>query len=312
MSLGFRNSLYGRSIVAIAGFLSLTGCFGRFERPRTPAVIAVPSPDGRTGNYTLDNYSKDLQKYADATDPAAATRVRNKMVYSLIAEIDYAFGLYESKLFLNQGNFNIGSDFLQLGLAAGSTITNGARAKTILSALLSGVTGTSLSVDKNFFRQQTVQAITSSMEANRDRIKTIILEQLKQDTTTYPFEAARSDLIKYFFAGTLPAGLQQLHQDAATNAQSQQANLNQVQVTNISATDVKAATDVNQGITKVLLSDDLSKVITFLRAMGVTVDDNAGREKVSTAIRDLGRKITTDETLRKKYFDEAKKAGLIQ
>lgn len=217
-------------LVLIAGSLAvvLTGCVERLELPRIPPVIAVPAPGG-TGDYGLRNYANDLAAYA-ATTGVAAAALRNKMVYSLMAEIDYAFYDYETKLFLDEGQFNAGSDFVQLGMAAAGTLLHGARGKTILSALLTGVTGVSLSVNKNFFREQTVQAITSSMEANRDRIKALILQQLAKDATAYPFEAARSDLIRYFFAGTLSAGLQQLSQDAGANAKSEKATLNQVQV----------------------------------------------------------------------------------
>ena len=277
-----------------------------------PGAIAVPSPDGKTGNYTLDNYRDDLNAYEHASAPAEAVRLRNKMVYSITAEIDYAFYTYETKLFLNEGNFHVGADFLELGLAGASTVSNGARGKTILSALLSGVTGMNLSIDKNFFRQQTVQAIASSMESNRDRIKAVILQQLKQDATTYPFVAARADLIHYFFAGTLSAGLQQLGQDAATTAETQKTNLNQVQLTNVSTEEVKSATDVNQAVARAFAANDLSKVIAFLKAMGVTVADNPGKDQVEVAFRALGAKAITDPALRQKYFMEAQKAGLIQ
>ncbi len=221
-----------RPLSALVLVLSSTGCVGRFERPNSPAVIVVPAPQG-VGNYTLANYQSDLTAYANASagDPGSADvlRVRNRMIYGIMAEIDYVFFDYESKLFLNQGKFHVASDFLQLGLASAATLTNGGRGKTILAALLSGATGTSLSADKNFFREQTVQAITSSMEANRDRIKTVILQQLTQNITTYPFEAARTDLIRYFFAGTLQSGLQQVHQQAATNAQEQKVQMNRAQ-----------------------------------------------------------------------------------
>lgn len=293
-----------------------TGCAGSLEKPKTPGLIAVPSPDGKTGNYTLDNYAKDLNAYEQAAaNPAEALRLRNKMVYSIAAEIDYAFYTYETNLFVNEGKFHVGADFLQLGLAGASTISNGARGKTILSALLSGVTGMNLSIDKNFFRQQTVQAIASSMEANRDRIKAVILQQLKQDTATYPFTAARADLIHYFFAGTLSAGLQQLGQDAATNAQAQKADLTGVQLTNVSAAEAKSATDVNAAVAKAFNSNnanDLSNVIKWLKAMGVTIADNAPKDQVEAAYRQLGAKTLGDPAFRQKYFTEAQKAGLIQ
>jgi hypothetical protein len=47
---------------------------------------------------------------------------RNKMVYNIVAVIDFAFYNYETKLFLNEGNFHVAADFVQLGLAAGSTV----------------------------------------------------------------------------------------------------------------------------------------------------------------------------------------------
>jgi hypothetical protein len=248
-------------LLPIAGSLAilLTSCVGRLERPNIPGVIAVPAPDGKTGNYTLQNYADDLADY-DKKTAEAAVAVRNKMVYSLMAEIDYVFYDYETKLFLNEGLSQVGADFLQLGMAAGGTLTNGTRGKTILAALLTGMTGVDLSVDKNVFRQQTVQAITSSMEANRDRIKTIIIQQLDQTTTSYPYPAARADLIHYFFAGTLPGGLQQLNQDAGTNAKSEKAALNQVQVGHITPGDVSNVTKINAAIAKAFSDNMLGPV----------------------------------------------------
>jgi hypothetical protein len=170
----------GYVIAAIGAILLQAGCAGNFSKPKVPSVIVVPSP-GATGNYTLANYAADLASYGDGNGPDAV-KVRNKMVYSIAAEIDYAFYDYETKLFLNEGQFHVAADFLQLGLAAASTASIGARGKTILGALLTGVTGLNLSIDKNFFQQKTVQAIASSMQSNRDQIKTTILKQLAQDT----------------------------------------------------------------------------------------------------------------------------------
>jgi hypothetical protein len=298
------------TIVMIMGPLFLVSCAGRFDRPRIPAVIVIPAPDGKTGNYTLMDYQTDLSAYTAASGDSARA-LRNKIAYGVMAEIDYAFYDYETKLFLNQGLFSVGSDFLQLGLASAGTITNGARAKTVLSAVLSGVTGVNLSIDKNFFRQQTVQAIASSMEANRDRTKSVILQQLAQDTIAYPFQAARADLIKYFFAGTLSAGLQQIHQDSAIAAQQQRSDLNRIQVSGITPEDLKAATDLNVAIAGAFQSGDFGKVITTLKAMGVSIDSSASRDGVEAAVRDMGRKTSTDPALRRKYVDAARSAGLI-
>lgn len=295
----------GHIALGLALSVFLTSCAGRLDRPSIPAVIAVPS----AGNYTLKNYTDDVAKYDTGVD---AVSIRNRIVYNVAAEIDYAFYDYETKLFLNEGKFHIGADFLQLGLAAGSTVSLGARGKTILGALLTGVTGMNLSIDKNLFRQQTVQAIASSMEANRDRIKTTILKQLQSDTTAYPLAAARADLIHYFFAGTLSSGLQQLGQTAATDAKAQSTELAKAQVATFSKTEAESAIELRKAVVAALATNDLSKVIAWLKAMEMTVADNPSKADVEAAYRALGEKIRADTTLRDKYFAEARKAGLIK
>lgn len=299
-------------LLSLAGWSAafLTSCVGRFDRPKMPAVFAVPSAD-KTGNYTLGNYATDLAGYADATGDSASA-VRDKMVYSLLAEIDYVYYDYETKLFLNEAKFNVGSDFLQLGMAAAGTLTNGMRGKTILSALLAGVSGVDLSVDKNFFRQQTVQAITSSMEANRDRIKTVILQQLAKDTTAYPFQAARADLVHYFFAGTLPAGLQQLSQDAGSNAKSEKDALHKAQVRNITAADVISIGAINGAIAQAFAANNLAAVEEYLRAMKVAVRPNPTREELEEEVRLIGAQLSEDITLRRSAYAAAKAAKLVQ
>ncbi len=299
-------------LLTLAGWSAAfpTSCVSRFDRPKIPAVIGVSSAD-KTGSYTTANYAADLAHYADATGDAASA-LRNKMTYSLLAEIDYVYFDYETKLFLNEAKFNVGSDFLQLGMAAAGTLTNGMRGKTILSALLAGVAGVDLSVDKNFFRQQTVQAITSGMEANRDRIKTVILRQLAKDTTAYPFQAARADLIHYFFAGTLPAGLQQLSQDAGTNAKTEKDALNKAQVRNITAADVISIGAINAAIAQAFAANNLGAVEEYLKAMKVAVSPSPTRQELEEEVRQIGAQLSEDITLRRSAYAAAEAARLIK
>lgn len=313
MSLGMKVILLCLRMLAILTLLLNVGCFGRLERPPVPHVVAPPD---KSGSYTLTQYKLDLTDYDAAATDNQKVVFRNKMVYGIMAEIDYVFYDYETKLYLDQGTFKVGGDFVELGLSSASTITNGARAKTVLSGILSGVSGVNLSIDKNFFRQQTVQAISISMEANRDRIKNIILQQLTKDAASYPFSAARADLIRYFFAGTLPSGLQQLHEQAAASAQTQQNNLNQTQLSGITPVEVDCAKGVNQALAAAKQSGDYTAVLKFLDAMGHPIDKNLPKDKieenVETAIRDLGGKVVADPALRKKYCDQAKAAQFVQ
>ncbi len=317
--MNYRTLCLKRAYVfALIGALLLqAGCAG-LSKPKVPSVIVVPSTDkDQTGNYTLANYAQDFKDYTDdlkKTDSASvadAAKLRNKMVYSIAAEIDYAFYDYEIKLYLNQGKFHVGADFLQLGLAAGSTVSIGARGKTILGALLTGVTGMNLSIDKNFFGQQTVQAIANSMEANRDQIKTTILKQLTtQDVTAYPFADARADLIKYFFAGTLSGGLQKLGQTAATDAQAAKTALTKQQVRDFSKVEQDCATAYSSAILAID-STSLPKFIAFLKEMKVTIADEAKQPDVVTAVKLLGRKAEDDQAFSAQFCAALQKTGVI-
>lgn len=307
MSKWFRAD--GRARFRMAGLLGcavlLGGCAGKIEGPKAPSVIAPPN-----GSYALEIYKSDLGKY-DAATGAAQLELRNKMVYGIIGEIDYAFYNYEASLFLNEGNFHVGADFAQLGLAAAATISPAARTKTILSALLSGATGLNLSIDKNYFRQQTVQAITSSMEAGRDKVKTTILNQLNKDTTAYPFAAARADLIHYFFAGTLNAGLQQLNQTASADAAVQKTAVAAVQVASFSQVDLACAQSLNTAVFAALAAKDMSVVAKVLQDIGVA-SPGATPEDILKSYRAAADKAVADTDARARLCAAAKNDGLIK
>jgi len=315
MTISLSHRFFTISLLALT--VALSGCASRLEKPRLPDVFIDPAPGGKTnGTYTLDLFNADFGDYTRAIknpvpteiDLKTATALRNKMVYGVLAEIDYVYHNYEISLFMNEGSFKVATDVLQLGLGMASTITNGERSKTVLSAVLTGVTGTSLSIDKNFFRQQTVQSLISSMQAGRDRTKALIIRRLNNETaSSYPFQAARSDLATYFFAGTLPGALQQLNQTAAASAKDERKAL-----TDVTVQDVENAKKLNETIAAEFAANKLDKTVAFLKAMGVTVDDPTDKAKVEAAYRDLANRAFDDPVLKKKFDEEAKKAGLFK
>jgi hypothetical protein len=204
-----------RRTAAIVLILEMTGCIGRIRGPAVPAAISTPI-------YKDAEFAADVQKYRDATGPGAAKSDRDRIVYGLMADIEYLFRDYEGNLFVNSAKFNIGGDFLQLGLSTAATLGNGARTQTILSALGSAAAGNRVSIDTNVFGQRTFEAIVNAMEARRSAVEERILEQLQKGVDLYPFEAALKDLREYFFAGTLEGGLTELQQQTGAAARTNQ------------------------------------------------------------------------------------------
>jgi hypothetical protein len=315
MTISLKHRFCTISLLAMT--LGLSGC-ASLVKPRLPDVFKdPPPPSGSNGTYTLGQFQKDFDAYNAKMPPlnpspkpedlTAATTLRNKMVYGVLAEIDYVYHNYEISLFMNEGSFRVATDTLALGLGVASTITNGERAKTVLSAALTGFTGATLSIDKNFFRQQTVQALISSMQAGRDRTKTIIIKHLNDDSaSSYPFQAARSDMAAYFFAGTLPGALQELNQTAAASAKDERTKLT------VTVQDVQNAKSINQTLAAELAANKLDKTVAFLTAMGVTLKDPKDKAEVEAAYRDLANRAVDDPVLKAKFYEEAKKAELYK
>ncbi len=283
--------------------LGMTGCIARIKGPAVPKSISTPV-------YKDSDFSGDVANYRAATDPAkldlvAAKAYRDRIVYGMMADIEYLFRDYEGNLFINSAKFNIGGDFLELGLSTAATLGNGARTKTILSALGSAAAGNRISIDKNFFRQRTFEAIVNAMEARRSAVEKRILDQLQKSADLYPFEAALKDLREYFFAGTLEGGLTELQQETGAAART---NLHRVEATKEMLTE---ATAINHSLAKISTTKDYSKLIKFLRAMGKNVDDKTSESDLQQAYRDVANAALDDPELMKKFREEIKKAGVI-
>lgn len=199
----------------------LTGC--PKSAPNVPSVLAK-----RVATYEINRFDADANLYdvaitANQTEPAR--RLRNRIVDRLKANIDANYHEFESQLFTGRAKGNVLADITEIGAAAAINITNGERAKNIISVLLAGFKGGRKSIDDNIFMQRTTAVIISQMQASRSHIEAQMLKNLReQDVNEYSLEAALGDLINYFYAGTLQKGLQELAQQTGQTAISEKKN----------------------------------------------------------------------------------------
>lgn len=304
------TTLKARGATQVLMFLVLaTSCSHRFGRSTTPPALGAQG-----GRYTLTDYTADETAYDTAVgsspaDAKKARRLREKMAYGILGEIDLEFGEFVNRFHIGRGNAKIGADAAQLGLAAATTLGQGARTKNILSAILTATTGARLSVDKNYFREKSTEAIIAQMDATRNRVRTIIVKRLSDDA--YTWYAARSDVIEYFFAGTLQRGLQGIHMAAATEVRQSRDDLEEAMLT-IPPTPKDME---NAAAVAVSIDADLAvggaKVRQFLKAMGVEMGEQATTQELRAAYRTLSFTTFADADQRAKFFAETAKAGLI-
>lgn len=224
------------SSLALAALLpALTGCLNSIapHRPQTlaPTVAA----------YAASDYKADVARYRSAIsekDYTQARALRDQIVYRTLADIESQYGHFEQQLTVNRASENLLADTAQLGLTAATTVVSAGDIKDILAASLSGLQGTQLSIDKNFFREKTTESLISQMRADRKNLQAQIISRLatqdvipttdaatKANVPAYALEAAWIDVTQYYYAGTVPSALVSIASNTGDAATKAQANL---------------------------------------------------------------------------------------
>jgi len=210
--------------------ITLTSTFScrHFNRsltlPAEPTLPEKPNPY----HYSMADYNSDIKMYddnapavADAAKQALAKAARNNIAWGLMGLVDDVYNVYSAHLYGGKGAIAVGGDTASLGLTAATAIARLPSAKTLFGALGTAVTGVNLSVDKNFFAQQTYQVIALAMETRRTTVYAELSDNLSKKTVVdYPLTAVKRDLVLYLYAGSLPGGLQEIQKEAGVASAS--------------------------------------------------------------------------------------------
>lgn len=277
--------------------LMLMGCPSKPDKPSAlSALIQI-----QLEKFTADETTYDAAYIGGDLDKAQ--RMRNRIVDRLKNMIDSNYQEFELLLARRRSNENILFDMTELGASLAATITNGARAKTIIAAALTGFKGARKSIDQNVFRERTTEAIISKMREARAEIETQLYERMDAPVTIYSLERAYGHLIKYFFAGTLQNGLQKLGQDAGQDAVVAEENA-------AAAEDLRVATEPELKTAKSLRSK-LRELDSDLRSSDAD-KQAAARTAIRSALTELGSppaENATDQELRKALLDKFREAN---
>ncbi|MDX6382685.1 MAG: hypothetical protein QOK48_258 [Blastocatellia bacterium] len=234
-------------------------------------ALGQKAPDiFKSGSTSAMNkeYVNGLQTaYTNASTPEEKKLLRNRLIYIGVEQIDTVFNEYRKKSRKRNDLLNFLFDFLEIGVSTTIGIINGERAKSVLAEALTGFKGSRTAANKNFHLMET-QIIFNKMVTNRSKTLVIIYKKMNEDTVSYPWERARTDLKNYFFAGTFDDALNSLSID--TGAEASEA------VKTIQELTVKTTADVEKAHTC-----DQNRATVFLAAR------NADPSVSSTAILKL-------------------------
>ena len=295
-----------------AVFVMLLGC--AVGRPKIPGVINPPSVA-----YTTADLEKHRCLYEEALtgkdctsrsagktqDDAMARYWRDTMINLVRRDIESYYREYEVRLADNRRRFTSVIDVASLAGVTAATVTNGARAKTVISTMVAFLQGAHGKIDENIFRDRTTDVVIQKMRAGRARVETGILEKMtKLNARQYVFSEAEKDLRELFWAGTLQSGFIELALDAgndAAQARAEKSEVESARLPTVTSEQLQLSTRINREITR--LEKDL---------LGDSVDAaRAAEEKARAALTKLGTSIPAgarEEDILRLLRKEASKA----
>jgi len=192
--------------ILVLGFL-MSGC----------ASVMKSSPDLPTYQSTV--VKTLIQKYskpeAIPTDPSKLTAdQRNNIMEDLIFLIDVNYHQFESDLFLGRGLFDTTTDLAIIALGAAGALVDASGTQAILAAISSTIGGGRVSINKNFFREQSTNALISTMRATRKTKLKIIRDAETLTLSDYPISRALVDIVDYYNAGTIVGAFESIVSEA--------------------------------------------------------------------------------------------------
>jgi len=277
--------------------LILGGCFSVPSQPKPQSV----DPKLPVTKYDKDTFASDLQTYRDlmkAGRISEATQQRDGMIQRIRVEIDAWYGQLEEDLYQQRASFNTWADVFELGLAGATGITNGARGKTVLAAILSAEKGSRLSYDKNWFREKTTEVLINAMRSERDKWLAEINGKMSVcRADKYSFEEAWADLLLYFRAGTPEGGLLALTASSGQQAAEAKTAIQDQNQERIDAIRGASAASIKnmKGLTKQLKGMPEAQALAIIHDLNLTAPANATTPELINVIRDYLDKLEPND-----------------
>jgi hypothetical protein len=177
--------------------------------------------------------SSTWQQQYDKASGESKKQARNDILNDLMWLADDYYGQLTSELRNNNAWRQTLFDAAKLGLGAAGSVVGDAELKAILAATGTAVQGLNTSIDKNFYAQQSVEAIVAAMDSQRAEDKKLVvagMAQFADQTPTYPLSQGLLDVQKYALDTTLTHALIALSQKAAAAAVKSTAELTTMQI----------------------------------------------------------------------------------
>lgn len=236
------------SVLALLSLIALSQATN-VRAQKLPPILNTGSKDQSAFNIqNIQSIKKDYDDNKNGTTEAEkeiAKLSRNRLIGIGREQVDAMFDSYIRNDRKKRQLIQFVLDFLEMGAATAIALTNGERAKTVVSEGLGALQASRTSLNKNFQLLER-QILINKMAADRATILTAILSKRDLDVGQYSWEDARADLRVYRNAGTLDGALTNLSSDVGKQKTDAEEKLREVKDKPITT----AATEVDENAAK--------------------------------------------------------------
>ncbi|MEF3366585.1 hypothetical protein V3H18_08575 [Methylocystis sp. 9N] len=146
---------------------------------------------------------------------------RNQYISVKMFDIDREYFNFVSLLNVSDTGVASFSDFAQLGLTTAATAIPVVQTTKVLATAATAVGGARAIYNEDLLRTQTLQALQTQMDADRIKIKNIIVDRMDNcSAAQYPIGFVLSDLQAYAAAGTVDSAIASLSNSATKAKQT--------------------------------------------------------------------------------------------
>lgn len=227
-----------RALLLTMGPSVLSACASMdgYQKSPEPSSVAEERRTLYYGDHADDAYYK--------ASPSQRQAIRDDLVYGKMQVLEDDFLDFERSLNSTGNYVSLGSDLTVLVLNGLGATVGGATTKSALSAASAGIVGARGAVNKDLYYQKTLSALISQIQANREKARLRIIQNLRQSDSAYSLNSAEIDLKHLEESGSLLNAVNDIAQQATNQKNGSAAQIQQLQsltfATTNSATSLQA------------------------------------------------------------------------
>jgi hypothetical protein len=170
-----------------------------------------------------DKYSKPDAIPADQTK--ITEKERNQILDDLIFLTDVNYYRFEAEFTYGRAVFDTATDLALLGLGSAGALLTHSGTQAVIAAISGGIAGGRVSINKNFLREASTQALIAKMQSGRKAKLDLIRTAMRLNVTDYSLTRGLGDVAEYYTAGTIVGALQNIVSDAGAESKKADESL---------------------------------------------------------------------------------------